>query len=374
MIGKPVIQLYQQNIKNNLTMKKSRIIPAVLVFSLLAIFLGSCRNEEADIEADIAVPVSVEDIKLKSIEQFITTNGTVLATQEVLLKAEMGGNYKLLKNPRTGRTWSLGDRVQMGDKIVGLEDQEYVNGIQIKSKEINLEISKDELAKLRNLLEKGGATEREVSNANQTFINAEYSLENAKLQLAKMNVIAPFKGVIVDLPYFTPGNKIDNGAELVTIMDYDRLYMDFQLPEKNIAELAVNQVVRILNYTLPDDTLKGTISQLSPAINPDTRNFKGTFMINNPDLKLRPGSYVKAEIVTMQKDSVIVIDKELIMSRQRGKSVFIVDNSTANERYITTGLENPKEVEVLTGLKVNDRIVMEGFETLGNRSKVKVIR
>jgi RND family efflux transporter MFP subunit len=189
-----------------------------------------------------------------------------------------------------------------------------------------------------------------------------------------MSIIAPFDGVVVDLPYFTPGNKIDSGAELVTIMDYDHLYMEFQLPEKNIAELAVNQHVRILNYTLPDDTLSGTISQLSPAINPDTRNFKGTFLINNPDLKLRPGSYVKAEIVTMRRDSVVVIDKELILSRQRGKSVFVVDNNTANERRITTGLENPQEIEILTGLEVNDRIVIEGFETLGNRSKVKVIR
>ncbi len=355
-------------------MKKSRIIPAAIVIILFASLLGSCRNEQPDLEADIAVPVSVEDIKLKSIEQFITTNGTVLATKEVLLKAEMSGMYKLTNNPRTGRPWVLGDRVRAGEAIITLEDQEYVNGIQIKSKEMNLAISKDELTKMKSLLEKGGATEREVNNAEQTFINAEYTLENAKLQLAKMNVVAPFNGVIVDLIYFTPGNKIDNGAELATIMDYDHLYMDFQLPEKNISELAVNQQVRILNYTLPDDTLKGTISQLSPAINPDTRNFKGTFTISNPNLKLRPGSYVKAEIVTMKKDSVIVISKDLVMSRQRGKSVFVVDNNTANERRITTGLENPQEIEVLTGLKVNDRIVIEGFETLGNRSKVKIIR
>ena len=355
-------------------MKKNRIIPGVFVIILIASLLSSCRNEQPDLEADIAVPVSVEDIKLKSIEQFITTNGTVLATQEVLLKAEMSGRYKLTNNPRTGRSWVLGDRVRAGETIISLEDQEYVNGIQIKSKEMNLEISKDELKKIGDLKEKGGATEREVNNAEQTYINADYTLENAKLQLAKMRVVAPFSGVIVDLIYFTPGNKIDNGAELVTIMDYDRLYMDFQLPEKNISELAVNQQVRILNYTLPDDTLSGIITQLSPAINPDTRNFKGTFTISNPNLKLRPGSYVKAEIVTMKKDSVIVIAKDLIMSRQRGKSVFVVDNNTAHERRITTGLENPKEIEILTGLKVNDRIVTEGFETLGNRSKVKVIR
>lgn len=355
-------------------MKKNRIIPAALTILLFAGFLGSCRNEQPDLEADVSVPVAVEDIKLKSIEQFIATNGTVLATQQVVLKAEMSGKYHLMNNPRTGRSWVLGDRIRSGEMIISLEDQEYVNSIQIKSKEMNLEISRDELEKLKSLLEKGGATEREVNNAEQTYINAEYTLENARLQLAKMKVTAPFNGVIVDIPYFTPGVKIDNGAELATIMDYDRLYMDFQLPEKNIQDLAVNQTVRILNYTLPDDTLSGSISQLSPAINAETRNFKGTMTINNTDLKLRPGSYVKAEIITQRKDSVIVVPKDLVVSRQRGKSVFVVENNTAFERGITTGLENPKEVEVLTGLRVNDRIVTEGFETLGNRSKVKIIR
>ena len=96
--------------------------------------------------------------------------------------------------------------------------------------------------------------------------------------------------------------------------------------------------------------------------------------INNPDLKLRPGSYIKAEIITMRKDSVIVIPKELISSGRRGQSVFVVENNTAQERRISTGLENPDQVEVVEGLSLNDRIVVEGFETLGNRSKVKIIR
>ena len=354
--------------KNRIDLKLSlAIIVIVFVF-------GSCRNEQPDLEADVAVPVSVEEIKLGSIEQFITTNGTVLATEEVVLKSEMAGKYTLMKNPRTGRPWALGDRIKEGEQIIKLEDQEYVNSIQIKSKEMNLEISRDEHQKMKNLLEKGGATEREVNDAEQTLINAEYTLENANLQLAKMNVTAPFSGVIVDLPYFTPGNKVESGTELVTIMNYDRLYMEFQLPEKNISNINVNQNVRILNYTLPDDTLSGMVSQISPAINPDTRNFKGMLTIDNPGLKLRPGSYVKAEIVTRKKDDVIVIPKDLIVSGRRGQSVFIVDNNTAEERRISTGLENPDQVEVTEGLKVNDRIVVEGFETLGDRSKVKIIR
>jgi membrane fusion protein (multidrug efflux system) len=157
-------------------------------------------------------------------------------------------------------------------------------------------------------------------------------------------------------------------------MDYQTMYMDVQLPEKYINTIQPNQVARLTNYTLPEDTLIGTITQLSPAINADTRTFQGNISINNPEYLFRPGMYVKADIVTNHKDSVIVIPKNIILSRQRGKTVFIVDRGVASERIIETGLENLTEIEVTKGLAKNERVVTSGFETLGNRSKVKIVK
>ena len=84
--------------------------------------------------------------------------------------------------------------------------------------------------------------------------------------------------------------------------------------------------------------------------------------------------FVKADIVTDHKDSVIVISKNIILSRQKGKTVFIVDRGIAAERIIETGLENATDVEVTKGLLRNDRIVSSGYETLSNNSKVKIIK
>lgn len=346
----------------------------ILIAGSALFAVNACKNQQTDAETEVAVPVSVLDIRPHSIEEFIETNGTVYPTREVELKSEMSGKYLLQNNPRTGRPWSLGDRVITGDLIVKFEDAEYVNGIQIDSKKLNLDVSENEFEKQKSLYDKGGATLREMKTSEQTLINARYTYAAAELQLAKMVVKAPFDGVIVDLPFYTSGNKLTTGQSLVKIMDYKKLYMEFQLPEKDLAHVSVNQRVRVLNYALPDDTLFGLISQLSPAISPDTRNFKGSLTILNDDLKLRPGSYIKAEIITQKKDSTIVIPKSIIVSRQRGKTVFIVDQNTAMERVISVGLENPDSVEVVKGLQMNDRVVVEGFETLANRSKVKIVR
>lgn len=356
-------------------MKSYRISLATFLFSgLIILALNGCKTQQPDAETEVAVPVSVLDVRPSSIEEFIETNGTVYPTREVELKSEMSGKYLLQNNPRTGRPWSLGDRVTTGALLVKFEDAEYVNGIQIESKKLNLDVSENEFQKQQSLYDKGGATLREIKTSEQSLINARYTYAAAELQLAKMQVKAPFDGVIVDLPFYTTGNKLTAGQSLVKIMDYRKLFMEFQLPEKELVHISVNQKVRVLNYALPDDTLFGMISQLSPAISPDTRNFKGSLTISNDDLRLRPGSYIKAEIITERKDSTIVIPKNIIVSRQRGKTVFIIDQNTAMERVITTGLENPDSVEVIKGLQLNDRIVTEGFETLGNRSKVKIVR
>ncbi len=356
-------------------MKSRQNYLTICLLSGLAIVAASgCKNQQTDAETEVAVPVSVLDIRPSSIEEFIETNGTVYPTREAELKSEMSGKYMLQNNPRTGRPWALGDRVSTGDVIVKFEDAEYVNGIQIDSKKLNLDVSENEYEKQKSLLEKGGATVREMKTSEQSLINARYTYAAAELQLAKMMVKAPFDGVIVDLPFYTSGIKLASGQSLVKIMDYRKLYMEFQLPEKDLAKVSVNQKVRVLNYALPDDTLYGAISQLSPAISPDTRNFKGSLTISNDDLRLRPGSYIKAEIITRAKDSTIVIPKSIIVSRQRGKTVFVIDNNSAMERVISTGLENPDSVEIIKGLQMNERVVIEGFETLGNRSKVKIVR
>jgi membrane fusion protein, multidrug efflux system len=150
--------------------------------------------------------------------------------------------------------------------------------------------------------------------------------------------------------------------------------MDVQLPEKYISIIKPGQMVKLTNYTIPQDTIVGSITQLSPAINAETRTFKGNITVNNPKYLLRPGMFVKADIVTNHKDSVIVIPKSIILSRQRGKTVFTFDRGVVAERIIETGLENVTEAEVSKGLAKNDRIVISGFETLSNKSKVKIIK
>ncbi|MEQ8413714.1 MAG: efflux RND transporter periplasmic adaptor subunit [Imperialibacter sp.] len=341
---------------------------------LVLLAVTACNNEESNIQTEIKIPVSVTIIKPESISRFIETTGTVYSSKEGAIKSELTGIYRLQTNPATGRPFALGDAVRQGQVIIRLEDKEFENNLQLDGKKLSLEVSENNLNKQKSLFEKGGVTQTELNSASIEYVNSKYAYENAEIQKAKMAVKAPFTGVIVSIPYHTDGVRIDQGQELFKVMEYEHLLMDVKLPEKHLPEVTLNQLVQITNYNLATDTIIGRISQISPVIDTETRTFQSVLQINNDKKLLRPGMFIKAAILSEQRDSTIVIPKETIISRQDGKVVFTVENGIATEKKITTGLENQDVIEVISGLKLNDRLVVTGFETLRNKSKVSVIQ
>lgn len=348
----------------------------ISVFSLIAIaFLAfSCNEGENSRSNEPEIPVSVSPITLTSIEEIINTNGTVYPMQKAEFKSEITGSYTLRNNPSTGRQFRLGDRVNSGSVVVALEDAEYENGIAIDSKKLNLDLAEQEFRKQESLFEKGGVTQRELRNSEVSFTNAKYDYKNAQLRLAKMKVTAPFSGVIVDLPYYTQGVQLAVGQPLFTIMDFGKMYMEINLPEKYISQIKQGFKVRLTSYNLPNDTLWGQITDISPAISSETRTFKGRVEILNSKLTLKPGMFVNADIVLSQRKKTIVVPKDLIMRNNDIQYVFVVDKTIARQKEVTLGIENGNRVEIVSGLSKDDRIVVKGFETLKDNSKVKVIR
>ena len=116
----------------------------------------------------------------------------------------------------------------------------------------------------------------------------------------------------------------------------------------------------------------GAARRLTTHSASETRTFKGKILIQNDGLKLRPGMFIKADIVVNKADSAIIIPKDVIQSNRRVKYVYIVEKNTALLRELKTGLEDDKNIQILEGLKENDNLVVKGFETLKENAKVKV--
>jgi RND family efflux transporter MFP subunit len=351
-----------------------QIRSTLVAFAAAVLLLSSCKQPDMEVNTTVEVPVGVIEATSSSIEEFVSTTGSVYPLKEVTLTSEITGEYHLQINPSTGKRYALGDHVKAGAAIIKLEDEEYVNGLRVKSKEVDKEISELEYQKQQALYEKGGATLRDLKNAEITMINTEYDMESSRINLAKMSLVAPFSGVIANLPYFTDGTRVAANAEMAKVIDFGRLYMEANLPEKYFRNIERGYKVYVTSYATTSDTLLGTITQISPSIDPDARTFKCFVEIDNSSEILLPGMFVKADLVVNSAEEVIVIPKDIILSRNRNQIVYVVEQGVASERIITTGLQNATSVEVKMGLLKGESIVNSGFETLRDQSRVRILR
>ena len=347
---------------------------SVIALTALTVLMAGCRQENTMNRNEIPTPVSVTDITYGSISKVFTTNSTAISNAEAELSTEMVGKYHLQKNPATGKPYKLGDKVKKGALIARIEDKSYENSISIESKRLNLELAEQEQVKTKSLYDKGGATLTEVKNSEVKIMNSRLDYENAEMNLEKMNIRAPFDGVIVNLPHYSEEAKLNSGTSVVTIMDYSTMLLEINLPESAINEVKVGQKANITHYTLPKDTIIGEITELSPAISAETRTFKGKLVIDNSKLLIRPGMFVKADIVTESHNSTIIIPKNIVRNDRNRRTVFVVDQGIARAKQVKLGLEDKTSVEVLSGLDKDDQLIIRGYETLRDGSKVKIQR
>lgn len=340
----------------------------------LFLLLSGCKEERLPMESQSTIPVRVAELKPKSIKEFVTATGTAYAVRDIQLKTEQAGRYRLRASPRTGSPFRMGDAVKKGEVLVSLDNPEYVNQVAFDSKKLQFDSAQREFTKQQSIYEKGGITLRELSDAERMFVDAKYNLENAALSLAKLKIPALFDGVIADLPHFTDGTWIAANTLVVRIVDYSRLYSELALPGKDMSQVARGQKVTVSDYGSSKISLTGEVTQVSPALDPESRMFKLKVEISNPKLDLKPGTFIKADIVVREKDSALVIPKSVILDRSGNRIVYVVDRGVAVERRIRTGIENKDEAEIIEGLRPGDRLIIEGFETLRNRTQVKVIQ
>jgi len=348
-----------------------RILMAIL---FVAGITTGCNNQDEQSDSDVSIPVSVSEASYSPISEYLQTTGTVKAIRSSDLVTRAEGDYYLQTNPRTNQLYALGDEIRKGESLVRLENREYELNIQLESVKLEKKISEQEYDKQKALYEKGGVTLRELTNAEKTYINAQTALEQARLNLDKLSVVAPFTGVITQLPYYTQGTHISANTTTGKLMQYRELILEVNFPEKVLNRVEPGQQVRVSHYSLEENELEGNVTEISPAVDPDTRMFDAKIRVQNQEGLLRPGMFAKAHVMIRHKDSVITLPREVILDRDNRKIVYIVESDRARERRVITGIESGERVEIRDGIKKDERVVTDGYETLRDRSKVKVLR
>jgi len=348
--------------------KKPRKFAFVILLMLVA---AACGEETAERVVDLVVPVTVQPVSRGTIESFVSTTGSLRADKTADILVEVRGDlvYVELAN---GRKAVEGVRVDKGQQVARIESAEYINGIRLESRELGLQNARNNLSEKQALFAEGLAVQSEVQAAEKTVADAEADIEDALIQLGKMNVYAPLDGYLTALVDTTENTVVEANTVIGQVVDYGRVITDLKIPNSQMPNIDRGQEVRVSNYAFRDQTFIGNVSVLDPTLDPATRTFRIEVTVDNPGLVLRPGMFIKADIVVEQRADIIVIPRELVLSRQNRSVVFVEEEGRAQQRNIETGLSDDNMIEVLEGLTEGERLITSNFETLRSRTQVRV--
>ncbi|ORU92535.1 MAG: efflux transporter periplasmic adaptor subunit [Cycloclasticus sp. symbiont of Bathymodiolus heckerae] len=193
--------------------------------------------------------------------------------------------------------------------------------------------------------------------------------------LDKKLLRAPFDGEI-GIRQVSLGQYIDKGYQIAPLVSFESTIVDFTLPERNFADLRVNQDVLIKVQAYQDDVFKGHIQAINPGLHQDTRTIAVRAIMDNPDMKLRAGMFANISIILSKPLPVLSLLETAISYNTYGENVFIVlkrdDKTVVEQRAIKTGVRRNGRIEILHGLSLGDTVVNEGHVKLRNGIEISV--
>lgn len=310
--------------------------------------------------------VAVTAVKDTVFNHYLDIQGNVDTKENILVQPEMPGTL-------TSLTVKAGQRVGKG-QILGRVDDGGLSQ-QVASIETQYQLAKTTFERQKNLWNQKIGSEIQFLQAQTQMISLQKQVAQARAQLAKTIIRAPFSGTI-DEVFVERGQVVSASPQgLMRIVNLSQMYVSTTVPESYIGKLKVGTLVDVYLASL-GKTYKGRVRQVGNYINPNNRSFGIEVSVPNPDNLLRPNQVAKLKIIDYTNPKAIVVPTNVVQEDADGnKFVFVVANGngktgTAKKVLVEVGKSSDNVTEITSGLSANDVIVTEGVNTISEGMKV----
>jgi membrane fusion protein (multidrug efflux system) len=225
-----------------------------------------------------------------------------------------------------------------------------------------------------------GISKQQLDSDLQNWKSVQGQVEQQKAIVQQLTITAPFTGRL-GVSNVYPGQYLKPGDSVVTLQSLDPIYVDFYLPQQDLANLKVGHEVNINADAYPNDKFDGQITTINPVVDADTRNFVGEATIPNPDYKLLPGMFVNVTVIREVTNNYITLPITAVTYNPYGELVYVVKKQTGKnnknqlfveQQFVTTGASRGDQVAILKGLNSGDEVVTSGQLKLKNGSLIAV--
>jgi membrane fusion protein (multidrug efflux system) len=301
----------------------------------------------------------------------LTSIGTVTAVQGVTVSADLPGIVETI-------AFESGSQVAAGAVLVRLDaSQEQA---QLAAALAEVEVTALHLERQRGLVEKGITTRTDFDRALAAARQAEAKVKEVRATIERKTIRAPFAGSL-GIRQVNLGQYLDSGAPIVPLQALDPIYVEFSVPQQQVASLAAGVPVSVTDEGEREVRDIGTISAIDSVVDAATRNVKIQAVFDNGDRRLRPGMFVEVRVEVGAALPVIALPASAVAYAPFGDSVFVVEELAlpdgskyrgARQQFVQLGGGRGDQVAVLSGLKDGDEIVTSGVFKLRNGAAVAV--
>lgn len=330
------------------------ILIALLLFVGYLYWMPGQQTEARRQSAAVAVSTSI--VQTLPMIRSVNALGTGISNQSITLVSPTS-DFVTELNIREGKA------AKKGEVIARLHDVE--ERARVTELEGILEEQKRQLARLKNLATTQ-ATAQSLLDEQQTKVNTTLAqLDIASAQLAEMTISAPFDGYL-GLRQISEGAYITAGTVITTLDDLNTLKVAFSVAEHYLADISVGMPLTVTNAAYGDINFSGNVSAVDTRLDPVTRTITVHGALPNADLKLRPGMLLNVKLELDKRQAMQISEKALVPQQQK-QFVYKVDaQSKVTLVEVITGQRIPGWVEILSGLKEGDEVVVEGIQKLRN--------
>ena len=308
--------------------------------------------------------VTVEAVKVAtaSLPQTITAVGSLRSDESVTLRPEVAGRISTI-------AFQEGQPVAKGAMLVRLDPA--VPLAEAQQARANLVLAKTKWDRAVDLAKSNFISGQAKDEAENNYKVAEASAQLAEAKLAKMDLRAPFSGVI-GLRSVSIGDYVKEGADLVNLESIDPLKVDFRVPEIYMRQVKVGQPLQVQLDALPGRTFEGKVFAVNPLIDAAGRSVVIRAMVRNPDTSLRPGMFARVRLITRDAQDALVLPEQALVPQGDQQFVFRVVDGKAVRAKVEVGQRKDSKVEILNGLDKDDVVVTAGQLKLRDGAPVSI--
>jgi membrane fusion protein (multidrug efflux system) len=343
--------------------KKRPVVLAILgLVGVIVLLLGIKAMQIAKMMSSPKVmpPTTVSSAPVKEEDWAPTLSaiGSVSAVQGAVLSTDLAGTVGKVN-------FENGGEAKKGDVLVQLVTSQ---------EEADLELARSNLMRTRDLAVRKVVSKQELDAAESAFKQKEGLVQHKQVR-------APFDGQL-GIRQVNVGQMIKEGQEVVQLTALDPVYVDFTLPQQDLSKLATGFETTVRTDSLSVREFKGKVTAINSMVDAVTRNVGVQATLANPDRALRPGMFVKVEVVLPETSKTLVIPGSAVSYAPFGDSVFVIEkkkdpktgkeSQTIRQQFVRVGESRGDFVSINQGLKAGETVVATGVFKLRNGMPVVI--